>query len=509
MAAAEPRVRVTAGGLRGRLESGVAVFKGIPFAEPPRRVAFAAPGPVEGWDGARDALSYGPPPPQSGLFGTDAVTESGGDWLTVNVWTPEPVGAACRSWCGSRAAATCSAPPAGPSTTAARLARDGGVVVVTFNYRLGIEGFARIDGAPANRGLLDQVAALEWVRDNISAFGGDPGPGHRVRPVGRRRVGGRAAGDATGGRPVPPGRSCRACRARSSPRSWPPTSPRVFAAELGLRPAGWPTVPPWTRCRRSVTRSWRRSTGTRTAGARGAPKGPARAGRRRRRLPADALAGAGRRRRPGRRPDRRPRAARAAAVLPDRRHCSARSPRSRRRQRCACSPPARTATRGYRAAFPAAARRSCTTWCRPTGCSGCRRCTSPRRSRRGGRTYVYELTWQAPGMGGVLGACHGLDVPLVFGNLTSGQPAMLIGDDLAEAGSVTAQMRGAWTGFAATGDPGWPAYDRAERLTQVFDTEPAVAPTRRRFRAGCGRTTSSQPCRCCRAEDEEPSTGRP
>ena len=76
MAAAEPRVRVTAGGLRGRLESGVAVFKGIPFAEPPAR--FAAPGPVEGWDGTRDALSYGPPPPQSGLLGTDAVTESAG-----------------------------------------------------------------------------------------------------------------------------------------------------------------------------------------------------------------------------------------------------------------------------------------------------------------------------------------------------------------------------------------------------------------------------------------------
>ena len=47
-----------------------------------------------------------------------------------------------------------------------------------------------------------------------------------------------------------------------------------------------------------------------------------------------------------------------------------------------------------------------------------------------GRTYVYELTWPAPGMGGILGACHGLDVPLVFGNLTSGQPAMLLGDDL-------------------------------------------------------------------------------
>jgi para-nitrobenzyl esterase len=75
----------------------------------------------------------------------------------------------------------------------------------------------------------------------------------------------------------------------------------------------------------------------------------------------------------------------------------------------------------------------------------------------------------------VRGACHGLDVPLVLGNLTSGQPAMLIGDDLAEAEVVSAQMRGAWTRFAADGDPGWPAYDPVDRLTWVLDTEPEVA----------------------------------
>jgi para-nitrobenzyl esterase len=93
-----------------------------------------------------------------------------------------------------------------------------------------------------------------------------------------------------------------------------------------------------------------------------------------------------------------------------------------------------------------------------------------------GRTHLYELTWPAPGLGGVLGACHGLDVPLVFGNLTSGRPAMLLGDDLTEAEIVSAQMRGAWTTFATGGDPGWPAYDPEQRLTRVFDTEPAVVP---------------------------------
>jgi para-nitrobenzyl esterase len=93
-----------------------------------------------------------------------------------------------------------------------------------------------------------------------------------------------------------------------------------------------------------------------------------------------------------------------------------------------------------------------------------------------GRVFLYELTWTAPGMGGVLGACHGLDVPLVFGNLTSGQTAMLLGDDLTEAEVVSAQMRGSWTQFATHGDPGWPAYDREGRLTRIFDSEPAVVP---------------------------------
>jgi para-nitrobenzyl esterase len=95
----------------------------------------------------------------------------------------------------------------------------------------------------------------------------------------------------------------------------------------------------------------------------------------------------------------------------------------------------------------------------------------------GGRAHLYELAWPAPGMGGVLGACHGLDVPLVFGNLTAGQPAMLIGHPPTdEAVALSVEMRSAWTQFAASGDPGWPAYDVAQRLTQVFDRPSAVMP---------------------------------
>ncbi len=90
----------------------------------------------------------------------------------------------------------------------------------------------------------------------------------------------------------------------------------------------------------------------------------------------------------------------------------------------------------------------------------------------GGLAYLYELTWPAPGMGGVLGSCHGLDVPLVFGNLTAGQPAMLIGDPTPEAMGLSQQMRHSWTAFATNGNPGWPAYDTGS--TRLFDVEPVV-----------------------------------
>ena len=93
----------------------------------------------------------------------------------------------------------------------------------------------------------------------------------------------------------------------------------------------------------------------------------------------------------------------------------------------------------------------------------------------GGRAHLFELTWSAPGLGGGLGACHGLDVPLVFGNLSSGQPATLIGDPPSPAAEeLSAQIRRAWTAFAAHGDPGWPAYDADHRLTQLFDTPSTV-----------------------------------
>ena len=99
----------------------------------------------------------------------------GDDWLSVNVWTPEHVDVPLPVLVWIHGGAFVNGNAAVPAYGGHAFARDG-VVLVSLNYRLGVEGFALLPdaAAPANRGILDQIAALEWVRDNVAAFGGDP-----------------------------------------------------------------------------------------------------------------------------------------------------------------------------------------------------------------------------------------------------------------------------------------------------------------------------------------------
>lgn len=80
-------IKVTGGVVRGGTEADLVVFRGIPYAAPP--APFGAPQPVLAWDGVREATRFGPAPPQSSVFGMDALSEDGEDWLTVNVWSPD------------------------------------------------------------------------------------------------------------------------------------------------------------------------------------------------------------------------------------------------------------------------------------------------------------------------------------------------------------------------------------------------------------------------------------
>ncbi|MEV0362718.1 carboxylesterase/lipase family protein [Nocardia fusca] len=170
----DPRIRTTAGTVRGRWEDAVAVFRGIPYAEPQfGALRFMAPVRARPWDGTRNAWEYGPPVPQAGIA-TSMSGDRAPDCLTLNVWTPDPgaAGLPVLVWIhGGGYQEGTSANPHADGTTPA----GSGAVVVSMNYRVGVEGFAHVIGAPANRGILDQIAALRWVQDNIAAFGGNPG----------------------------------------------------------------------------------------------------------------------------------------------------------------------------------------------------------------------------------------------------------------------------------------------------------------------------------------------
>lgn len=172
-------VSVESGAVQGFTAGGVSVFLGVPYAAPPFGAGrMRPPRPVEPWSGTRPATQYGPtvpkgdyPPQYQPLF--PEVVIPGEDCLNLNVWTPDPgaAGLPVLVWIHGGSFMNGSGSVGQYDGTA--FARDG-VVCVTINYRLAAEGFLYLGDDAANLGLLDQVAALRWVRDNIAAFGGDP-----------------------------------------------------------------------------------------------------------------------------------------------------------------------------------------------------------------------------------------------------------------------------------------------------------------------------------------------
>jgi para-nitrobenzyl esterase len=179
-----PVVATTHGPVQGRSATGVAAFRGVPFARSPggpRR--WTAPEPPEPWTGPRDATSHGPAAwqprggPLDGLVPGMGTDHQGDDCLSLNVFTPSPDDGArpVMVWIHGGGFSLGSASL--PVYDGSHLAVAHDVVVVTVNYRVGALGFLLLDdpSTVANPGLLDQVAALRWVHDNVATFGGDPG----------------------------------------------------------------------------------------------------------------------------------------------------------------------------------------------------------------------------------------------------------------------------------------------------------------------------------------------
>ena len=183
----EPVASTVHGPVRGLArDDGSLAFLGIPFAAPPiGALRFAAPVPPEPWTEPLDATRYGATPLR--VTGVDNLIPEpaipGESTLNVNVFTPALDGSRpVLVWIHGGGYTEGS--PASPWYDGARFARDG-VVTVSISYRIGFDGFGRIADAPANRGVLDWIAALEWVQQNIAAFGGDPA---------RVTIGGQSAG---------------------------------------------------------------------------------------------------------------------------------------------------------------------------------------------------------------------------------------------------------------------------------------------------------------------------
>ena len=452
-------VRTVAGTVRGRWEDGVAVFRGVPFAAPPvGRHRLAAPAEVARWEGVRDADRFGPPPPQP-----DAADE-GDEWLTVAVWTPDPghAGLPVVVWISGGAYLHCDT--GNPHLDGAAVAA-AGTVVVSANYRTGAEGFALVSGAPDNRGLLDQIAALRWVQDNIAAFGGDP---HNVSVFGQSAGAGSIAALLV--MPSAAGLFRRAMLQSVPSTFFTPALAGDVAAEIGSELGRAPDTDVSPAALVAATRSvtdrmaqyehrWGPVVHTTT------PFSPVVDGEVLTAAPWSALAAG---------------AARGVDVLVG---------HVRDEFRLIAAPLADIDDAGvdvlldglsptpgaqrYRAAYPTLGPNPLRETVLADWLFRMPTLHFAEAAHAGGaRVWLYELGWGF----GPQGASHGLDTLLVFGTtdiegeVTAAGPAAV-----EEARRLSRVMRDEYIAFAATGDPGWARFDPRDRATRIYDADATVA----------------------------------
>lgn len=451
------------------------MFRGIPYAQPPvGPLRFQAPAPVEGWSGTRRATEFGPVAPQAGPTAEGSV---GNDWLTLNVSTPAlgAAGLPVLVWIhgGAYIAGAASDPMYDPAALTG-----AGLVVVSINYRVAVEGFALIEGAPANRGLLDQIAALEWVQRNIAAFGGDP---DRVTVAGQSAGAGSIAALLTSER-------ARGSFRRAIVHSVPGTlCTRALAEEVTAALAGRVGAAPDvealsgiapSRLAGELTALGAELPGRRTRWGRLSQTGvavcPVLDGAVLTETPWRALAS-------GR--------ARGIELLvghtrDEFRLFSVMMGRlgtftdDEARTALDLFAPAPGGADAYRAAYPRATSEELLELVHSDALFRMPSLHLARANQAaGGTSFLFALQLAAPGAGGVLGACHSLDVPLAFGTLDSPAGRHLFGDrPTPEVVAVSRELQRGWVRFATAGDPGWPAHRPERRLTRVLDVESKTSP---------------------------------
>ncbi|GAB3125870.1 carboxylesterase family protein [Streptomyces calidiresistens] len=475
----EPVVTTAQGAVRGLRRGGTAAFLNIPYAAPPRGAGrFAPPRPHEPWDGIRDATAPGPNAPQSErrLGGVDmspyfgAGWSRGEDYLTVNVFTPAAGGGGLPVMVfvhggGFVAGSTRSALYDGSA-----FARDG-VVLVTVNYRLGIAGFLDIPGAPANRGMLDVIAALRWGRENIAAFGGDP---DNVTLFGQS-----AGATIVGGVLAAPGATGLFRRAIVQSGSGLGAFTPEQAARVTRAAAEALGIEPRVDAFADISDDRLVEAASRLAGI------DLRTDTHHDPLlglspfslvldtqPAESLAAG-----PGADVDLLigtnteegnlylvPVGKYATSTAADVDDTAARA-----------HPKAGRLVETYRRSRPEASfgeLRSAIMSDALFG-AGSRALAGAHAAHPGSATHAYEFAWRSRALDGQLGATHAMELPFVFDLAHLPRlhgPAALLGPDTPPA-DLAARMHETWVRFAGTGNPGWDPYDTERRATMRIDTE--------------------------------------
>lgn len=470
-AQARPVARTAYGRVRGSQTFGVLAFKGVRYGAPTRR--FQAPAPPRSWPDVRDALRFGAACPQRGL-GNETQSE---DCLFLNVWTPSlagrrPVlvyihGGAYSTGSGSAAI-----------TDGARLAASGDAVVVTLNHRINAFGYCYLaaQGFPDSgaAGQLDLVLALEWVRDNIDRFGGDPSC---VTVFGQSGGGAKIA--TLMAMPAAAGLFHRALTmsGQQVTASGPLNATRrtnAYLEALGLTSATARDIAalPATRLVDALVRT------DPVLGGGSLYFGPVVDQRNLTRHPFY--------------PDAAPQSLHIPMVIgntrdetrgfvgTDRALFALRweevAPRLADAMRVDVLP--EYVVSEYRRLYPHYSPSDVYFAASTAGRSWRGALIElEERAKAGAPAFAYQLVWRAPAEGGIFGAPHTLDIPLMFNTLEASE---WIGARSDAADAMSRTMMDALLRFARTGDPGWPAYRLTDRQTMVFDTASRVVSDPRR-----------------------------
>jgi para-nitrobenzyl esterase len=461
----EPTAATTAGAVRGRWDEGVAAFLGVPFAAPPFGPnRLLAPAPAEPWHGVRDTVAYGPTAQRVAVEIPGGIPEPsipGDDILNLNVFTPDPGAARLPVIVWIHGGGYSAGSHASPWYRGTRFARDG-VVLVSIGYRLGAEGFMVIDGAPPNRAVLDWLAALEWVQDNIAAFGGDPG---NVTLAGQSA----GAGACTTLLTMPRARGLFARVlamsgvARAGSLEDAEALARKIAAHLGVEPTREALAAlddgRLLDAQLAVAPTGLGSGGmpfTPVVDGDLVPDKPMRAIRAGAGAEVPLLAGT------TREEFNEPVASAASAIdgeqlLPALRGLGLTDAQGRAM---------RELHAGASAADVLGQAVTDLTFRLPLVRLAEARDGAP------GPTFVYEFRWRSPRRGGRLGAVHCVDLPFAFDNLDAPDAEATTGPDAPR--ELATAVHGAWVRFATDGDPGWPAHTTDRRTTMLFDVPHAV-----------------------------------